>query len=467
MDPAAAPLLEALAARGDAPFLIRHDREVSGAAVAEAVRALREDPKALPPELQPGPLVRGDVVALRGDDLLLKFALPLALWSRGACVQFVGARETRSSVDGLLLRAGACFMILRDERGCFGGLPLAGRTRLAAGTLLATSGSGAKPKLVYHRLEKHLEAARAASAFLDLGPQDRLLLSLPTWHVGGLSMLFRALASQAALCIPSSGMPLRAALAHFEPTQVSLVATQLKRLLDDDDAVAHLRACRTVLMGGGPTPAALRAEALDAGIPLAVGYGATETCAFVAATRDPALVRMEDVAGAALPGRAIVLEDAGRIAIESPTLLDGYLEQDGLVSPLDAAGRWPSGDVGTLDDGVLHVHGRADRVFISGGENVQPEEIEEALLALAGVEEAVVVPVPDAEFGQRPVAFVRGHALDAATLDAALRLELAGFKTPDRYYRMPDRPTGALKPDLRMLAAMAKDALAAANLERL
>lgn len=467
MDEAVAPLLETLAARGDATFLARHDRELSGRATVEAVRALREDPAALPPELQPGTLARGDVVALRGEDMLLQLALPLALWSRGACVQFVGARETRSSVDGLLVRSGARFMLLRDERGAYAGLPLPGRTRLAPGTLLATSGSRARPKLVFHTLARHVASAEAASTFLELGADDRLLLSLPTWHVGGLATLFRALVSGAVLCVPPAGMRLDRALEHFRPTQVSLVATQLKRLLDDARAVEHLRACRTVLLGGGPTPRALRAQALDAGVPLAVGYGATETCAFVAATRDPRLVRREDVAGPALPGREIVVDAAGRIAVGSPTLLDGYLDEGKLVSPLDHAGRFPTGDVGAIEDGVLLVHGRADRMFISGGENVQPEEIEEALLAIDGVAEAVVVPAPSEEFGMRPVAFVAGDGLTAEALDAALRVELAGFKTPDVYYRMPDRPAGALKPDLRMLAAQVRDGPADATLERL
>ena len=465
MDAAAAPLLEALAARGDAPFLEQAERTASGAGTHAAVLALRDRILAdTGIDFEPG-----QIVALQGKHVALDVLLPLAAWSQGLCVQFIGARETRSSADGLLARAGAHYLLARDERGCWLPVALGGSSQraLAAGTLLATSGTSGAPRLVHHGLAKHLEAARAASAFLDLGAADRLLLSLPAWHVGGLSLLFRAVVSGAVLCAPPPGMPLSEALARFRPTQVSLVATQLKRLLDDAQAVAHLRACRTVLLGGGPTPQPLRAAALDAGIPLAIGYGATETCAFVAATRDPELVRREDVAGPALPGRELVVDADGHIAVGGPTLLDGYLERAGLVSPLDAHGRWPSGDVGSLVDGVLRVHGRADRMFVSGGENVQPEEIEEALLGLEGVAEAVVVPVSDEEFGERPVAFVAGEGLDAAALDAALRVALAGFKTPDRYYRMPARPDGALKPDLRALAALARDPLASAGLEKL
>ncbi|MDF1700244.1 MAG: AMP-binding protein [Planctomycetota bacterium] len=464
MDPAAAPLLAALQDRGSRPFLARADGTVSGTAMLAAMDAARTRAAALPVALAPG-----DVVALRGRHGAIEIAAPLTAWSMGLCTHLISARETTSSVDGLLARSGARMLLTYESSGAFGGIPLAGTNtiNLPTGTLLVTSGSRAAPKLVYHRLEKHIESARAAAAFLELGAEDRLLLSLPAWHVGGLSLVFRALVSGAVLCTPPPAMKLAEALATFRPTQVSLVATQLARLLEDVEAVAHLRACRTVLMGGGPTPESLRGAALDAGIPLAMGYGATETGAFVAASRDPAIVRRDDAVGPALPGREVLVDGSGRIAVRAPTLLDGYLGRTGLETALDASGAWPSGDLGTLQGGVLHVHGRADRVFISGGENVQPEEIEDALLGLAGVTEAVVVPVPDVEFGQRPVAFVAGEGLSAPTLDAGLRAELAGFKTPDIYYQLPARPAGQLKPDLLRLTAMARDALAAAQLRRL
>lgn len=465
MHPSAAPLFDALADRGDAPFLVSADRTTSGADLHAAVLALREKIVA-----DTGvTFTPGEIVALRGRHLALDIVMPLAAWSLGLCVQPIGARETRSSADGLVARSGARYLLAHDASGIWHPLELGGTAPagIGPGTLLATSGTSGAPRLVHHALAKLVESARAASAWLDLGTEDRLLFSLPAWHVGGLSLLFRAIVSGASLCAPPPGMRLPEALTTFRPTQVSLVATQLKRLLADPAAVACLRACRTVLMGGGPTPAPLRAAALEAGIPLAVGYGATETCAFVAATRDPDLVRGEDVAGHALPGRTITLDADGRILVASPTLPDGYLIDGALVPAVDDAGRWASGDVGSLEGGVLRVHGRADRVFISGGENIQPEEIEEALLALPGVTDAVVVPVPSDEFGTRPVAFVAGDDLTATALDAGVRAVLPGFKAPDAFFRLPPRPEGSLKPDLPTLAALVTDPLAASRLEAL
>jgi O-succinylbenzoic acid--CoA ligase len=110
-------------------------------------------------------------------------------------------------------------------------------------------------------------------------------------------------------------------------------------------------------------------------------------------------------------------------------------------------------------EGRLVVTGRADGRFVSGGENVQPEEVEAALASLPGVIRAVVVPVPDAEFGRRGVAFVEvedGQSLDHTRLDAGLADSLEHFKHPVRYLPWPAGLAG-LKPDRRRLAGLAAE----------
>ncbi len=463
MDEAARPLLDALAARGDAPFLRLDDRVVSGTAMVASIDEARGFNEELPV-----PLRAGDVVALRGRHPGMRVTAPLAAWSLGLCTNLLGEREPTSSVDGLLAASGARFLLGWSE-GRVDPIPLQAHheVRLPTGTLLHTSGSGGQAKLVVHALRQHVESARGATAFLDLDPEDRLLLSLPTHHVGGLAMLFRAIVSGATLCVPSRGVPLEQALRFHAPTHVSLVATQLARLLRAEETTAALRACRGVLLGGGPLPPRLRAEALAAEIPLIVTYGATETASFVTASADKDVVRRAGTAGRALPNCQVVVSDAGQVLVGGPTLFDGYLIEGKVRTTSVRDGLWATGDLGRLDDGVLHVSGRRDRMFISGGENLQPEEIEMALLGLDGVDEAVVVPVEHEEFGARPVAFVGGTALDAKTLDAALRDLLPGYKTPDVYYRMPARGPARMKPDLKTLTARAGDHLAAATLQRL
>jgi O-succinylbenzoic acid--CoA ligase len=124
-------------------------------------------------------------------------------------------------------------------------------------------------------------------------------------------------------------------------------------------------------------------------------------------------------------------------------LLSGYLEDGRLRDPRDGDGWFATGDLGTLDGGGrLTVAGRRDRMFISGGENIHPEEIELALLAIDGVVEALVEPIAHPEFGQRPAAFVRlepENALTSDDLARELAARLPRFKIPDRLGRLPGR----------------------------
>ncbi|MCX7008985.1 MAG: o-succinylbenzoate--CoA ligase, partial [Kiritimatiellaeota bacterium] len=124
----------------------------------------------------------------------------------------------------------------------------------------------------------------------------------------------------------------------------------------------------------------------------------------------------------------------------------GYLVR-GKVQRLPVARWFATGDLGALDaDGYLTVHGRKDNMFISGGENIQPEEIEQALLALPGVAAAVVLPRADKEFGARPVAFVQcARKISGEKLRAALRGKLPAYKVPVEFLPWPKAMPAGLK----------------------
>src|SRR4029077_16530151 len=109
-------------------------------------------------------------------------------------------------------------------------------------------------------------------------------------------------------------------------------------------------------------------------------------------------------------------------------------------------------DLGRINaQGHLEIIGRKDRQFISGGENIQPEEIEQALCALPGIRNAIVLPIPDAEFGERPVAFIddetKSHTLDS--IKEALRSQLPSFKHPVKLLPYPS--DAGMKPNLSLL----------------
>ncbi|HEX4993191.1 MAG TPA: hypothetical protein VFV45_08145, partial [Rubrobacteraceae bacterium] len=145
----------------------------------------------------------------------------------------------------------------------------------------------------------------------------------------------------------------------------------------------------------------------------------------------------------------VTVSEDGEILVRGETLFAGYIEGEAVDRPLDADGWFCTGDLGEVDEnGYLRVQGRKDNLFVSGGENIQPEEIEEALIQLDGVEEAVVVPVSDPEFGERPVAFVRmgRRTVEPEALAPALRQRLPGFKIPVAFHGWFEG-TGGMKVD--------------------
>ena len=322
-------------------------------------------------------------------------------------------------------------------------------------TVVHTSGSTGPPKAALHTWGNHVASARGLAERFPLGPGDRWLLDLPLAHVGGLGVVVRCALAGATLVLPGPDLSVAEAVTRLRPTYASLVSTQLVRLLRDVDG--PLDALRVVLLGGSAFPPALLDEALGRGLPVVLGYGMTEMTSTVTSTALPPDREALDTSGTALTGREVRVSDSGEIEVRGASLFAGYVEGGAVRRPVDGEGWYATGDRGALDaSGRLVVEGRIGNGFVSGGENVQPEAIEAALLALPEVDAAVVVAVPDAEFGARPVAFVRTHGvpLDAPVLEGALRRVLPGLMVPDAFYAW-EGPVG-LKPDRTALAGEAR-----------
>jgi O-succinylbenzoic acid--CoA ligase len=209
-------------------------------------------------------------------------------------------------------------------------------------------------------------------------------------------------------------------------------------------------------MGGGPVPASLVDEAVARGLPIHTSYGLTEMASQVTTTPPGAPLEELHTSGRVLPGREVSISEDGEILVRGETLFAGYVDGKKLDCPLDEDGWFHTGDLGELDEnGYLRVRGRRDNLFISGGENVQPEEIEEALYRLKGVDEAVVVPVPDPEFGARPVAFVRTER-DFRDLAPELEKVLPRFKIPTAFHPLPEQARRGMKADRAALRERAR-----------
>lgn len=320
-------------------------------------------------------------------------------------------------------------------------------------TCVFTSGSMGDPKAVVHSLEGHYYSALGANRLLPMNHHHRWMLTLPLYHVGGLGVIFRCLLSGAALVSPEPGVdPVETMLRH-RVTHLSLVPTQLVRLMRHEKREQLASGLQRVLLGGAPISDDLVARALDAGFPVHRTYGMTETASQVSTVPRHALKPIREATdGAVLPHREVKISEAGEILVRGHILPLGKWTETGLEALTDDQGWLHSGDLGTLDDGYLKVTGRRDNQFVSGGENIQPEEIERHLLEITGAGVAVVVPQPDAEFGFRPVAWLDlpAETHTPAVWDTALRKFLPGYMVPVGYRVLPEN--AGLKPDRRLLS---------------
>lgn len=267
--------------------------------------------------------------------------------------------------------------------------------------VLASSGSSGEPHLVGLSIEALLASVKATHSVLD-GP-GRWILALASHHIAGAQVLMRAAATEISPQIvdcthgfnPHNLLPaIAGATSDPElPGYLSLVPTQLSACLDaGHDVVSALGCLHTILIGGSRLDPALRARAEEAGLRIIESFGMTETCGGCVYDGIP------------LPGimvRTLEWDGAERVAIAGPVLLTRYLDQDSTFHD-EAGTRWfISGDTGLIDaGGRLKVMGRADDMIISGGLNIPPIRVDDALKNVPGVKDAWSVGLDDEKWGQ-------------------------------------------------------------------
>jgi O-succinylbenzoic acid--CoA ligase len=256
--------------------------------------------------------------------------------------------------------------------------------------VIATSGSTGQPKGVQLPAAALLASARASLARIGASAGERWLCCLPAFHVAGVQVLVRSLLAGRE---PVVSAQLDAeVVAGCECAYISLVPTQLRRLLDSG---APLRAFRAILLGGAAPPAGLLAQARAAGARVIATYGMSETCGGCVYDGMP------------LDGVSAAVGSDGRIRIAGPVLFCGYrLRPDLSAAALDG-GWFVTSDLGSVDAaGRLVVLGRADDLINTGGEKVVAAEVEAVLASCDGVREVAVTGVPDPEWGERVTALV-------------------------------------------------------------
>ncbi len=336
--------------------------------------------------------------------------------------------------------------------------------------LIPTGGSSGGVKFAVHRWETLAAACEGMPGLIGPGPVNHCCV-LPLFHVSGLMQLMRSFVSGGRLAFTDLKGLHAGRFPDIEPGTLclSLVPTQLQRLMTSKAAVRRLLLARAIFLGGAPAPDSVLGRARELRLPVFLSYGMTETAAMVAALPPDEFLAGQTNAGRPLSHVRIDVVDPdggrcpvgvpGRIRVRGRSLFEGYHGRP----PLDLSGGYLTDDEGFYDPmGRLHVLGRCDRLIISGGEKIDPAEVETAILETGAVEQVLVLGWPDPEWGRRLVAFYvsAGVESDPGRWKRELRAELAHYKLPKSMIEVKTLPLDARgKVDRKLVESLIRDAL--------
>jgi long-chain acyl-CoA synthetase len=344
-------------------------------------------------------------------------------------------------------------------------VPLQARAPDDLAWLFYTSGTTGRPKGVM-QTQRNLQAMTACY-FMDVDdvrPDDAIVYAAPMSHGAGLYN-FPFLARAARHVVPASG--------GFDPAELVALArsvgrlclfaapTMVKRLVEHIEATgASCEGFKTIVYGGGPMYGADIRRALATMGPRFVQiYGQGESPMTITALSRAHLAEaahprhaeriasvgvahsLVEVRVAGADGASLPIGETGEVLVRGDTVMAGYWRNPQASARTLRDGWLWTGDLGALDaEGFLTLKDRSKDVVISGGSNIYPREVEEALLRHPGVREVSVVGQADAEWGEIVVAFVVGDGLSAAALDATCLEHIARFKRPKRYHFVDSLP---------------------------
>jgi acyl-CoA synthetase (AMP-forming)/AMP-acid ligase II len=343
--------------------------------------------------------------------------------------------------------------------------------------ILFTSGTTGVPKGVVMTHGRTLGVATDWVAMTGLGPDDRYLMVNPYFHMFGLKAGILACVAAGAAMLPEPVFDVDRALARVAEERVTVLPgppTLYQSVLDHPARARHdLTSLRLAVTGAADIPVTLIRRIVDElPFPTVVsGYGLTEAGTASATALDDDAETVATTVGTARPGFAIRIVDQGRdvptggtgeIVLRGPSVMAGYLDDPAATAQALSADGWlRTGDLGTLDQrGYLRIVGRAKDMFIVGGFNAYPAEIEGHLLRHPEVRQAAVIGIPDERLGEVGMAFVvtcSGDPAAGAEIRAWCRDEIANYKVPrviEVVDALPVNATGKVeKEQLRARAA--------------
>ncbi len=320
--------------------------------------------------------------------------------------------------------------------------------------VIFTSGSTGMPKGVEITFNNLLQSALTGNQYFKHRKNDRWLASLPFYHIGGFSIIIRSFLFGATLLFPEDlGIKsLSESFSNMHPTHASLVSTQIKRFVES--GVKPNKELREVLLGGGFIDSSLIISAIKKGWNVARSFGASETSSFISVLTAEQFLNKKDSAGKALsPNEILIVDESknilppyeiGEIAIKAKSVAKGYLNDPDATNKKFDNGFYYTGDFGYVDaDGYMFVEARRNDLIVTGGENVNPIEVEKAVMKHPLIIEASVFGFMDKEWGQIVAAALvtkDNIELSLDDLKSFLSESLASFKHPKKIFIVKSLP---------------------------
>ena len=278
------------------------------------------------------------------------------------------------------------------------------------------------------------------NGFLEFEPNDQFLCCLPIYHIGGLAVLIRSIiyGFSVNLCTKFQAEVVLRTINNHPVSIISLVPTMLKRIIDLEDGLKELKLLRWILLGGGPSPEYLLDICIKEKLNIVKVYGMSETCSGTVGLKLLDEPQNKFYAGRPFPSAKVWIEN-NEIHISGPMIMKGYMDEK------ETNGIHNSHDLGTLDNNnLLYLNMRRKDLIVSGGENVNPLEVEEALQKLDGISDVAVVGVQDEEWGQKVRAYIVSVPLKSELLRRELKKILSPYKIPKEYIQVPHIPRNEL-----------------------
>lgn len=295
---------------------------------------------------------------------------------------------------------------------------------------ILTSGSTNGPKAIPLSFNNLFFAAKGFQKHFNLSTDHYLPITLPIYHVGGLMIFIRSVYVGAKVSIHSPGSILPEDLLD-RPSFMSVVPLQLERIIDCPKSLKFFKDS-IFIIGGAKTSLNTLNRIEQNNILASSSYGMTETCAMVMATEVTSSSKVLRTVGRPFHGVRLELSSESTLIIKSES-----------VSPIISNGEVRTNDQVSVVDNNYIIEGRVDDIFISGGENINPAEIESAFIS-KGIDEAYIISVPDKKFGEKSILFYRSTISEADVIEISNN-HLTPFKRPRHFFKIPEFSFSGIK----------------------